>query len=201
MKTVLLTAIVLGASTLLGCSNRQLEQERAERQALLAEQSKERLAQEAAQKKADEEAQRKATEEATSIKDDEVEIHMFTNGISMMFNLANFTAPAGSTVHLFFENRRPGNLAHNWVLVNAGKEADVAAEGLKKGEAAGYLAEGPDVLAHTDLILPGKTTELRFKAPTEPGKYPYICSFPGHYMMMKGVLEVTPAKKQVFSAL
>jgi azurin len=200
MKTVRLCAILFGSAILFGCSNPKLEQDRAERQAWLEQQAKERLAEEAAQKKADEEAQHKATQEATSIKDDEVEIHMFTNGISMMFNLATFQAKAGSTIHLFFENRRPGNLAHNWVLVNAGKEADVAAEGLTKGEAAGYLAEGPNVLAHTDLILPGKTTELRFKAPTEPGKYPYICSFPGHYMMMKGVLEVTPAK-QVASVL
>ncbi|MGH7283704.1 MAG: plastocyanin/azurin family copper-binding protein, partial [Polyangiaceae bacterium] len=29
-----------------------------------------------------------------------------------------------------------------------------------------------------------------FTAPG-PGKYPYICTYPGHYMTMKGTLEVT----------
>ena len=31
---------------------------------------------------------------------------------------------------------------------------------------------------------------LRFMAPTEPGEYPYICSFPGHWAIMKGVMVV-----------
>jgi azurin len=78
------------------------------------------------------------------------------------------------------------------VLVKPGTEASVAAAGLKLGEAAGYFdVRDKDALAHTDLAKPGTTSEVTFDAPA-PGDYPYICTFPGHYMMMKGVLTVTP---------
>jgi uncharacterized cupredoxin-like copper-binding protein len=48
-----------------------------------------------------------------------------------------------------------------------------------------------DALAHTPMAKPGESAEVTFNAP-DPGTYPYICTVPGHYMMMKGVLTVTP---------
>jgi azurin len=47
------------------------------------------------------------------------------------------------------------------------------------------------VLAYTQMAPSGTTSEVTFTAPAA-GAYPYICTFPGHYMMMKGVLTVTP---------
>jgi len=41
------------------------------------------------------------------------------------------------------------------------------------------------------LVEPGTSGETTFTAPAA-GTYPYICTFPGHYLMMKGVLTVTP---------
>jgi azurin len=82
-------------------------------------------------------------------------------------------------------------LPHNWVLVKPGTEATVAAAGLKLGEAAGYIdVRDKDMLVHTDLAKAGDSTDVTFTAPA-PGDYPYICTFPGHYLMMKGVLTVT----------
>jgi azurin len=83
-------------------------------------------------------------------------------------------------------------LPHNWVLVKPGTEASVAAGGLKYGEPAGYInMSDRDMIEHTPLAKPGETSELTFTAPA-PGAYPYICTVPGHYMLMKGVLTVTP---------
>jgi len=31
---------------------------------------------------------------------------------------------------------------------------------------------------------------LRFTAPDKPGEYPYICTFPGHWRIMQGVMKV-----------
>ncbi|MCH8962102.1 MAG: hypothetical protein IH820_12455 [Bacteroidetes bacterium] len=31
---------------------------------------------------------------------------------------------------------------------------------------------------------------LTFTAPTEPGDYPYVCTFPGHWRTMQGVMQV-----------
>ena len=67
----------------------------------------------------------------------------------------------------------------------------VALAALQTGPDAGYIASGPDVLATTTMAAPKATTEVTFTAPA-PGKYPYICTFPGHYMLMKGELTVTP---------
>jgi azurin len=47
-----------------------------------------------------------------------------------------------------------------------------------------------DILAHTTLVQPGTKTELEFTAPAEAGDYPYICTFPGHFLLMKGTLHV-----------
>lgn len=119
-----------------------------------------------------------------------VELKVTAQATTMAFEPTTLSVPEGSTVHLTLENKKPGALSHNWALVTPGTEAKVAADGLAKGEAANYIAPGPDLLANTALVKPGATGEVTFKAPP-PGKYPYICTFPGHYMMMKGVLTVT----------
>jgi uncharacterized cupredoxin-like copper-binding protein len=47
------------------------------------------------------------------------------------------------------------------------------------------------VLAMTAMAGPGETVQVTFKAPAKPGKYEFICSFPGHFLAgMKGVLVV-----------
>ena len=120
-----------------------------------------------------------------------VELKVTAQATTMAFDPTTLTVPAGSTVHLVLENKKPGALSHNWALVNPGTEAKVAADGLAKGEAANYIAPEPDLLANTELVKPGSTGDVTFKAPAA-GKYPYICTFPGHYMMMKGTLTVTP---------
>ncbi len=123
-----------------------------------------------------------------------VEIQIASVDNQMAFDKTSLTVPAGAEVHLVFKNNATvATLPHNWVLVKPGTEASVAAAGLKLGEPAGYVdVRDKDVLANTDLAKPGQTTEMTFTAPDVPGKYPYICTFPGHYMMMKGVLTVIP---------
>jgi len=121
-----------------------------------------------------------------------VELEIASVGDTMAFDKTKLTVPAGSEVHLRFKNNgKQEVMQHNWVLVNPGKEAAVAAEGLAKAPTAGYLVPGPDVLAFAPITKPGETSEVTFKAPA-PGAYPYICTYPGHYILMHGVLTVTP---------
>jgi azurin len=120
-----------------------------------------------------------------------VELELSAQGSTMAFDKTALSVPAGAEVHLTLNVKGPGILSHNWVLVKTGTEASVAAAGLAKGAAESYVAPGPDVLAFTPLAAPGKSAEVTFKAPA-PGAYPYVCTFPGHYMMMKGLLTVTP---------
>jgi azurin len=122
-----------------------------------------------------------------------VELALATVANTMAFDKTKLSVPAGAEVHLTIKNNATmATLPHNWVLVKPGSEASVAANGLKLGEPAGYFdVRDQNALAHTPMAKPGETTEVTFTAPTEPGDYPYICTFPGHYMMMKGVLTVT----------
>lgn len=122
-----------------------------------------------------------------------IELQIASVANTMAYDKTKLTVPTGATVHLTMkDNATMATLPHNWVLVKPGTEAKVAADGLKLGEAAGYFdVRNTDALAHTPLAKPGETTEVTFTAPP-PGDYPYICTFPGHYMMMKGVLTVTP---------
>jgi azurin len=122
-----------------------------------------------------------------------VEIHIETLANTMTFDKTALTVPAGAEVHLVLKNNATmTTLPHNWALVKPGTEAGVAAAGLKMGDPAGYFdVRDKDALAHTPMAKPGETSEVTFTAP-EAGTYPYICTVPGHYMMMNGVLTVTP---------
>jgi len=122
-----------------------------------------------------------------------VEIQLASVANTMAFDKTKLSVPTGAEVHLTLKNNATmATLPHNWLLVKPGTEASVAAAGLKLGEPAGYIdMRDKNMLVHTPLAKPGETVEVTFTAP-DPGSYPYICSFPGHYMMMKGVLTVTP---------
>lgn len=114
----------------------------------------------------------------------------------MKFSVATITAKPGEQirVRLVAKGAMPKiAMAHNFVLL--AKAADTA-----KFVNAAALARTTDyvpaemkaqVLAATGLAGAGETVEVTFKAPTAPGVYNYICSFPGHFQAgMKGVLTV-----------
>ena len=122
----------------------------------------------------------------------------------MTFDQSELTVKPGQKVKLTFDNPVQPNLQglpYNWVLVKPGKEAVVGSAALAmavdpKAMQNHYIPAGadggvhPDVIAHTKLVKPGSKTELEFTAPAEVGDFPYICSFPGHFRHMKGMLHV-----------
>ena len=59
--------------------------------------------------------------------------------------------------------------------------------------AKGYIpdASKDDIIANTKLVMPNGTETIEFTAPAEAGDYPYMCTFPGHWLLMKGVMHVT----------
>jgi len=54
----------------------------------------------------------------------------------------------------------------------------------------GFVPDSPNVLVATRLLNAMESTVLAFDAPAEPVEYPFVCSFPGHWMTMRGVLRV-----------
>lgn len=120
-----------------------------------------------------------------------------TGNDTMQFDIKSFNASAGSDFKLTFKNT--GKLpkiamGHNLVILKKGISAikfgqKVMAAG---GSATNALPESvmDDVLVATKLLGPGESEVLNFKVPLEKGSYQYVCTFPGHFAMMRGVMEV-----------
>ena len=114
-------------------------------------------------------------------------------GKNLTFTTRTITARPGETIALSFKN--PDVVPHNWVLIKPGALARVGAAVnrlVADPEAARrqYVPASDDVLAYTDITTPGDSTTIYFTAPDAPGRYPYLCSFPGHWMVMNGQLIV-----------
>lgn len=80
-------------------------------------------------------------------------------------------------------------MGHNFVLLK--KDVDVVSFATRAMVArdSEYIPEGNETIAYTKLIGGGESDTIVFEAP-EKGSYTYICSFPGHYGVMKGILIV-----------
>jgi len=77
-------------------------------------------------------------------------------------------------------------MGHNFVLLQPGIDISDFGSKASAAKASDYIPDGgKDVIAHTKMIGGGETTTVTFKAPAK-GEYDYICSFPGHYGIMKG---------------
>jgi azurin len=76
-------------------------------------------------------------------------------------------------------------MGHNFVLLKDG--TDLAAFAASAIQAPDHIpANNPAIVAHTKLLGPGESDTIEFTVPA--GSYTYICSFPGHYLTMTGVL-------------
>ncbi len=89
----------------------------------------------------------------------------------------------------------PDVVPHNWVLVRPGQLRKVGelANGMIADPAAfarHYVPASEEILAHTDIVPAGGQQTIYFRAPSTPGRYPFLCTFPGHWMVMNGELLV-----------
>lgn len=128
-----------------------------------------------------------------------MEIRLVAVEAKMAFDKQQIVVPAGKPVSLLFDNA--DLMPHNVVIVKPGSaetigEAADEMSAQKDGFEKGFVPASPNVLFATPLVNAGKSYRLLFKAPTEPGDHPFICSFPGHWRVMQGVLRVQhPAKR------
>ena len=111
----------------------------------------------------------------------------------LQFAQKELHARAGEQLSLTFENN--DLIPHNWVLAKTGtleKISDFADRSLADPRALSqsYVPQIPEVLAFTRLVDPNHSTTIHFQAPPEKGDYPYLCTFPGHTRIMRGVLHV-----------
>lgn len=113
-------------------------------------------------------------------------------GNEIRFAVTEFTVTAGQPVRLVFNNTaNTPAMQHNVVVLRDREAIDrVGMAALQVGAELDYVPRDEAIIANTALAEPGKTVEVIFSAPAEPGDYPYICSFPGHYSLMQGTMHV-----------
>jgi azurin len=112
---------------------------------------------------------------------------------NLTFDIRSFSVKPGEAIALDFAN--PDVVPHNWVLVKPGmldRVGDLANKIVTDPEAAArnYVPESHDVLTYSDIVEPQGQFTIYFKAPLEKGRYPYLCTFPGHWMVMNGQMIV-----------
>ncbi len=113
----------------------------------------------------------------------------------MLFDVKRFEVKPGQPVKLVFSN--PDMMQHNLVIVQPGALEEVGMLGNEmakdpEGITQHFVPKSEKVLHATKLIDPQSSVTLRFTAPTTPGEYPYVCTFPGHWVIMNGLMEVKP---------
>ena len=109
----------------------------------------------------------------------------------LKFNTDILTVKAGDHIKLTFNNT--DDMLHNMVFTTPEAADFVGAQALTMGitgEQQNYVPDLPHVLFHTLILQPGKSDTIYFTAPDTPGDYMYVCTYPGHYLLMRGILKV-----------
>ncbi len=125
--------------------------------------------------------------------DDRVRVDLGVLVGQMKYDKASVTVKAGQKIKLVFTNK--DMMEHNLLILKPGTKEKIGAladqmatspEGAKKD----YIPDSPDVLWSSPILDPGTSHEILFTAPSQTGEYPYICTFPGHWRIMYGVMVV-----------
>lgn len=109
----------------------------------------------------------------------------------LKFDVEQFTVRPGDKIKLVFNNN--DDMQHNWLLVAPGATDEIGKAALDlglQGANMQYIPVSAKVLYHTGLLQPRSKETIYFTAPDKPGSYPYLCTYPGHYFLMRGILNV-----------
>jgi uncharacterized protein len=112
----------------------------------------------------------------------------------LQFDKKLLTAKAGEKIVINLEN--PDGMQHNLLIIKpgtlqkVGKAADDMLNNPKAAELQ-YVPQIPEVLFSTKLISTGETISLEITVSSTPGDYPFVCTFPGHWRGMNGILRVS----------
>jgi azurin/lysophospholipase L1-like esterase len=113
----------------------------------------------------------------------------------MRYDTARIVVEAGKPFELIFENEDA--MPHNFVLCEPGSKDAIGTAALpmppqaKDSKGRAFLPKDKRILAASKLLENGESERLNITAPTTPGSYDYVCTFPGHASIMWGRLEVT----------
>ncbi len=109
----------------------------------------------------------------------------------LKYDIEKIEVKAGQKIRIDFIN--PDDMPHNFLIVMPGQGNKVGEAALKlgiKGTELNYVPDMEEVIYHTKLLQPGEKESIYIIAPQNPGNYTYVCTYPGHYISMRGTLVV-----------
>ena len=125
---------------------------------------------------------------------EKLKIKISTVKDKMMYDLKEFSVETGRLVSLQFVNK---DLApHNLLIVKPGKADEVSNLAIslaEDGQKKEWRPDTPLILWGSKMINQNQSDEIIFNAP-DPGIYPFICTYPGHSQMMRGIMKVKKSK-------
>lgn len=114
----------------------------------------------------------------------------------MKFSVTEITAKAGERLAVTLVNTGTTpkfSMGHNWVLLTPGTDAQAFVVSAAEAVTTDYVpaAAKAQIVASTKLLGPKERDTVAFTVPATPGRYEFVCSFPGHFQVgMRGVLTV-----------
>ncbi len=114
-------------------------------------------------------------------------------GKNLSYTVRSLKVRPGEAIQLTFLN--PDQVPHNWALIRPGslyRVGDLVNKIVAEPDAATrhYSPRTEDIIVYTDIVGPQDQFIISFHAPKTPGRYPYLCTFPGHWMVMNGEMIV-----------
>jgi len=112
----------------------------------------------------------------------------------LQYSPRRLRVPPGRRVALTFRNTDM-SMPHNFVLVQP-QRLEAIGEGAMllaadpRAIATHYVPNDPGVICLSPILNPGDQYSIYFDSPTKKGAYPFVCTFPGHWKVMRGVLYV-----------
>nr|WP_246169372.1 plastocyanin/azurin family copper-binding protein [Rudanella paleaurantiibacter] len=109
----------------------------------------------------------------------------------LKFDTEQVQVKAGSRIKWVFNNN--DDMLHNCVITKPGTANAVGNAAMRlnlNGAKMNYVPASADVLFHTNILQPETAESIYFVAPSEPGDYTFVCTFPGHHTLMQGTLKV-----------
>ena len=126
---------------------------------------------------------------------------MLTVGDDMKFNIETIEAAPGERLRVLLKSigvLPKIAMAHNFVLLAGGVDPVAFTKQSVHGVPPDFLPPNAAryMLAATPLAGPGETVEVTFNAPRKPGRYTYLCAYPGHFMSgSRGTLVVSAVRR------
>jgi len=134
-----------------------------------------------------------ATTETVKTKASAGEAIVITGNDTMQFDKTAIEIKAGEPIKIVFKNG--GNLpkvamGHNLVILKPGTDPIAFGGAAASAKDTEYIPQDEAnkalVVANTKVLGPGE--EDTIEVTLEAGEYPFVCSFPGHAAIMKGVI-------------